>query len=388
MTTLARVPAGLRADVVLERRGFRLQARLAVEPGQVLAVLGPNGAGKTTLLRVMAGLVALTDGRIAVGAEAWDDARAGRFVPAVERAVGLVFQDYRLFPHLTVLDNVAFGARARGAARGQARRDGAVWLERLGLAELARRRPGELSGGQAQRVALARALACEPALLLLDEPLAALDARSRLEIRGDLRRHLSAFDGPTILVTHDPLEAMVLADRLVVLEGGRIVQEGVPADVARRPATDYVARLVGLNLYPGTLADRATWRVDLLAGGALYAAGRGGSAGGAHGGDADDAIPAPAPPAGASMLVVLAPSAISIHTCPPPGRPPRTMWAGVVQAMELLTDRVRVAVEGSPSALVDITPAAVADLHLTPGQPVWLTAEATEVVAYPDVGRG
>ena len=396
MTRAARTPATptaaepipaaagrLRADVVVDRGAFRLEAAVNVDPGQVLAVLGPNGAGKTTLLRVLAGLGALSGGRVTVGARVWDDPGAGVFLPAAERAVGLVFQDYRLFPHLRVVDNVAFSARARGAARGRARRDAADWLDRMDLGPLARRRPGELSGGQAQRVALARALASDPLLLLLDEPLAALDARTRLETRGELRRHLAAFAGPSILVTHDPLEAMVLADRLLVLEFGRIVQEGTPAAVARRPATDYVARLMGLNLYPGTLADRSTRRVDLEAGGTLYAAGRG-RADDDHAGD-DAAMLTPV--TGTRMHVVLAPSAISIHARQPAAGSPRNTWTGIVAGLELLTDRVRVAVDGAPSALVDITPAALADLHLTPGQPVWLTAKATEVVAYPDLGR-
>ncbi|QTE30178.1 ABC transporter ATP-binding protein [Pengzhenrongella sicca] len=380
---------GLRARVVVDRGDFRLDADLTVAPGQVLAVLGPNGAGKSTLLRALAGLGALTDGRIAVGTHVWDDAAAGVFVSAPDRAVGLVFQDYRLFPHLSVLDNVAFSARARGASRRQARGDGAAWLGRLGIDELAARRPGALSGGQAQRVALARALAADPRLLLLDEPLAALDARTRLDVRGELRRHLSEFAGPTVLVTHDPLEAMVLADRLLVLEGGRVVQEGAPADVARRPATDYVARLVGLNLYPGTLADAATRRIDLAAGGALFAAGAEADAGlgaDAGAGAGADGVRGPAE-VGAAMLAVLAPSAISIHARRPTDGSPRNLWPGVVAGLELLTDRVRVAVDASPPALVDVTPAAVADLRLAPGQPVWLAAKATEVVAYPDPGR-
>ena len=367
----------LRAEVAVERGAFRLEAQVTVEPGQVLAVLGPNGAGKTTLLRTLAGLGALTEGSIRIGTRVWDDATAGVFVPAVERAVGVVSQDYRLFPHLSVLDNVAFAARARGARRDRARRDAAGWLDRLDLAALGPRRPGELSGGQAQRVALARALASNPHLLLLDEPLAALDARTRLEIRGELRRHLSAFAGPSIVVTHDPLEAMVLADQILVLEAGRVVQKGTPTAVARRPATDYVARLVGLNLCPGTLTDRATGRVDLAAGGTLYAAGHGP-------GTDDDGTSAGV--TGDAMLVVLSPSAISLHTHLPDGGSPRNTWTGVIAGLELLHDRVRVAVDGTPAALVDITPAALADLRLTPGQSVWLTAKATEVIAYPDLG--
>jgi len=392
---------GLAAQVTVRRGAFVLDAQVSARAGEVLAVLGPNGSGKTTLLRALAGLLALDDGRIAVDAASngdtassdgtdsadnppdgvWDEPATHRFVPAVERRVGLVFQDYRLFPHLSVLDNVAFAARARGARRAPARQVAAGWLERFGLADLAARRPGALSGGQAQRVALARALASEPRLLLLDEPLAALDARTRLEIRSELRQHLADFPGPTLVVTHDPLEALVLADRILVLEEGRVVQDGAPALVARRPATEYVARLMGLNLYTGSLTDRATHRVDLDGGGTLYAAG--------HDlgdpGDPGDARVITS--AGGRLLVVVAPSAIALHTRAPDAGSPRNVWTGTVTGIELLTDRVRVAVEGRPSALVDITPAAVADLELATGRPVWLTAKATEITAYPDPGR-
>jgi molybdate transport system ATP-binding protein len=383
---------GLRADVGVVRAGFRLDVRVDVAPGQILAVLGPNGAGKTTLLRALAGLVPLSSGKIAVDGDVWDDAGSddagsddadggvpGRFVPAVERSAGIVFQDYRLFPHLDVLDNVGFARRARGASKAASRRHATQVLGRLGLSELATRRPAQLSGGQAQRVALARALAADPRLLLLDEPLAALDARTRLEIRTELRQYLSTFDGPTVVVTHDPLEAMVLADRILVIEGGRTVQEGTPSAVARRPVTEYVARLVGLNLYGGAITDRGTGRIELDAGGTLFAAGH------------DPSIDAEGgarvlPMHGTRMLVAVPPTAISLYTHAPDVGSARNSWTGLVAGLELLTDRVRVAVDGTPDAVVDITPAALADLGLVTGQRVWLSAKATEVVAYPDPG--
>jgi len=346
-----------------------LDARFSVEPGEVLAVLGPNGAGKTTLLRVLAGLLAVTEGTVTVADQVWDDSATGTFVPATDRALGLVFQDYRLFPHLSVLDNVAFSARARGARRSAARRSAAGTVDRFGLTDLAGRRPAELSGGQAQRVAVARALAARPRLLLLDEPLAALDARTRLELRTELRRRLSGFAGPSIVVTHDPLEALVLADRILVLEHGRIVQVGTPAEVARRPATEYVARLMGLNLYAGRLTDPSSGRVELDRGGTLFAV-----------------VPADLPgPVGAgdAGLVALAPAAVALHPGEPGPGSPRNVWPGVVSGVELLTDRVRVAVAGRPDALVDVTPAALAELGLTAGQPIWLSAKATEAIAYP-----
>ena len=368
------VGAGLDAEIRVRRGELTVQAHLQVEAGQILAVIGPNGAGKTTLLRCLAGLLAIGSGRVRVGQAVWDDPAGGVFVPATDRRVGVVFQDYRLFPHLSVLDNVAFADRSRGLRRAPARERAGAVLDRLGIGDLAGRRPAQLSGGQAQRVALARALAAEPALLLLDEPLSALDARTRLEVRGELRRYLATFAGPTILVTHDPLEAMILADRILVLEAGRTVQEGTPAAVARRPATDYVARLVGLNLYRGALADRATRRVDLDDGSSLYAAG-------SRPHEVEEAAVLPMP--GSRMLVALAPTAISLHTHEPDAGSARNVWSGVITHLELLTDRVRVGVEGNPDALVDITPAALASLQLDVGRQVWLTAKATEVIAYP-----
>lgn len=276
--------------------------------------------------------------------------------------MGLVFQDYRLFPHLDVLDNVAFGPCSRGASRRESRALAASWLERLDLTALAGRGPREVSGGQAQRVALARALAADPKLLLLDEPMAALDARTRLDVRAQLRRHLRDFAGPVMMVTHDPMEAMVMADRLVVLEHGMVVQQGSPAEVARRPATEYVARLIGLNLYAGEL-DPATNAVTLDQGGSL--------------------VVTPGDASAGRVVVSLRPSSITLHTERPDHASHRNVWAGSIVALERLTDRVRVQVDGAPPALVDVTAAAVADLGLRDGQRVWLSAKATETEAYP-----
>ncbi len=371
--------AGLHAEIAFSRGDFTLEAVLDVPEKSVLAVLGPNGSGKTTVLRLLAGLLALERGRLEVtdtggATECWDDPATGLFTPAEDRACALVFQDYRLFPHLSVLDNVAFPARARGLRRGESRQQAEVLLDRLGLTALAGRRPPQLSGGQAQRVALARALACEPRVLLLDEPLAALDARTRLEVRSELRNRLHDFAGVALLVTHDPLEAMVLADRICVLEHGRVVQFGTPAEVARRPLTEYVARLVGLNLYSGGLGGQS--RVTLDGGGTLVTAGGEESTGG-------EQSTAPLHEGG-RVLVALPPSAITLHPQAPLTASARNTWQGEVTGLELLTDRVRVAVSGAPDALVDITPAALAELELVVGQQVWLTAKATEVIAYPE----
>jgi molybdate transport system ATP-binding protein len=377
----------------VERGSFRLEVSLRADPGRVLGILGPNGAGKTTLLRALSGLDALTSGHIRLGDLTLDDAATNTFLPAEARPVGLVFQNYRLFPHLDVRDNVAYAPRVKGAGRRQARAAADTWLERLDLTALAARRPHQISGGQAQQVALARALAADPRLLLLDEPLSALDAKTRLEVRGHLRSHLDQFTGPVLLITHDPLEAMIMADHLLVIENGRVVQQGSPAQVARQPATQYVARLVGLNLYTGTL-EVATSRVVLDIGGTLTVTLGDLTAGDLTPGDDDPAAPAFEDvgllgdgQSSRPVLVGLRPSAITIHTTQPTHSSPRNVWKGTVTALELLADRVRVQVDATPPALVDISAAAVADLALRPGNPVWLSAKATETEAYPDPGR-
>ncbi len=355
---------GLRFAGAVRRADFELRVAFTVRPGEVLGVLGPNGAGKSTLLRAIAGLEPLSEGSVEVAGHTWQDPTT--LVPANERRAGVVFQDYRLFPHLDVRDNVAFAARSTGSGRAASRERAEGWLGRLGLSHLSGRRPAQLSGGQAQRVALARALAREPEVLLLDEPMAALDAGARIEIRSFLREHLADFSGPALLVTHDPLEAMVLADRLLVIEAGVLVQEGTPAEVARRPASTYVARLVGLNLWAGRL-DAAAGAVTLDGGGQLAVA--------------TEAL-------AGRVLVSVRPSAITVHTERPEHASTRNVWAGRISDMEPLTDRVRLRVEGVPSALVDVTHAAVADLSLDVGREVWLSAKATEAEAYADAGGG
>jgi molybdate transport system ATP-binding protein len=353
---------GLVVDAEVRRGDFKLTVALAVAPGEVLGVLGPNGAGKSTLLSALAGLTPVAVGRIVLAGQVVDDAGTGAFVEAAGRPVGFVFQNYRLFPHLSVLENVAFSPRARGMGRRAARSAASHWLDRLGLTEFADRKPKSLSGGQAQRVALARALAGQPALLLLDEPLSALDAGTRLDVQAELRRHLSDFNGPCLLVTHDPLEALVLADRLLVLEDGRIAQEGTPAQVARQPGTEYVAKLVGLNLYAGR-ADGT--EVALARGGAFPIPGRG-----QHG----------------DVLVALRPSAVAISSHRPEASSGCSSWPARVTGLTLLAERIRVDLDGQPPAMVEVTPAAVAELSLTVDSQVWLTVRTADLEVYPAPG--
>jgi molybdate transport system ATP-binding protein len=338
------------AHLVVRRPAFTLDVELEVAEGEVVALLGPNGAGKTTALRALAGLLPLTAGHIRFGGEEWRDR------PAERRPIGMVFQDYLLFPHLTALDNVAFGPRCQGVRKAEARRLAGEWLERVGLAAYAGRRPRALSGGQAQRVALARALAVRPRLLLLDEPLSALDVDTRREIRAGLRRHLAEFEGASLLVTHDPLDAMALADRLIVIESGHVAQEGAPAHVARHPRTDYVARLVGLNLYRG----HATGHDVTLEGFTLSVA------------ESLDG----------EVFLAFPPSAVALFRTRPYGSP-RNLWKATVEGVEPHGDQVRVHLEGPVPVAADITPASLAELGLAEGDAVWAAVKATETHAYP-----
>ncbi|MFF7944957.1 ABC transporter ATP-binding protein [Nocardia gamkensis] len=346
----------LEADLRIDRGRFALELPLVAEPGEVVALLGPNGAGKTTALRALAGLIALSGGHIRLDGTTWD-APPSVFVPAERRRVGVVFQDYLLFGHLSALENVAFGLRARGYRRAAARAQATRWLDRVGLADFAERKPRALSGGQAQRVALARALVTEPRLLLLDEPLAALDAGTKLHVRSDLAHHLRDYPGHTVLVTHDPLDAMVLADRLVILEDGAIVQQGPPAQVAARPRSDYVATLMGLNLYRGTA--RGTL-VDLDGGGSITIA----------------------EPAQGRVHVAFGPNAVGLHPRQPVGSP-RNCWPVTITGIEQHAHITRIRLDGTPPVLADITPATVAELRLHPGQRLWAAVKATETRVYP-----
>ncbi|WP_159945204.1 MULTISPECIES: ABC transporter ATP-binding protein [unclassified Nocardiopsis] len=362
-------PPVLDARLRLERDGFGLDVDLEVGPGEILALLGPNGAGKSTVLRALAGLVPLTGGHVRL------DGREETATPVERRPVGVVFQDYLLFPHMSALDNVAFGPRRQGLSRAGARERASALLAHMGLSEYARVRPRRLSGGQAQRVALARALAVRPRLLLLDEPMAALDASTRIDVRARLRSLLEGFDGATVLVTHDPLDAMVLADRIAVVEGGRVVQQGPPADVARRPRTAYVARLVGLNLFRGT-AEGTTVTLDPAA--PAVSAGTGAPPpedAGAARVEVHEAHHGPA-------LVAFPPRAVALYPRRPQGSP-RNAWHLTVEGTERFGDQVRVHLAGRPSLAADISPAALAELGLTRGDRVWAQVKAAEVECYP-----
>lgn len=347
------------ATIGIDLDGFSVRdVELRAASGSTVAIVGPNGAGKSTIVRALAGTLPLQRGRIALGHRIVDDVDHQVFVPPASRSVGVVFQDPMLFPHLTVLENVEFGPRARGASRRTARDLAHDWLERLGVGSHAARRPRTLSGGQAQRVALARALATDPELLLLDEPLSALDAGTRPEVRRDLARHLAEFPGTAIVVTHDAVEAMTLADHLVAMEHGRITQSGDATELRERPRSRYVADLVGVNLYRG-LADSDGIVAD---GGARIVA---------TGHD----VRGPA-------FAVIHPRAVALHGEEPHGTP-RNVWAGTVAHVDPEGDRARVHVEASVPVTAEITMPSVDALHVAEGATVWVSVKATEVEIYP-----
>jgi molybdate transport system ATP-binding protein len=347
----------LDADVAVDIGTLRLRARLSVAAGELVAVLGPNGSGKSTLLRCIAGLLPIDDGHVIVDGVALDEPTQATFVAAERRPIGMVFQDYLLFPNLSAVENVAFGLRAGGVPRRQARDAAMAWLGRVGLGDHAELRPRQLSGGQAQRVALARALARHPRLLLLDEPLAALDVSVRGDVRRDLRHHLDSFDGMSVLVTHDPVDAYALADRVVILEQGVITQQGSLTDVTAHPRSPYVAELVGLNLIAGELRDH-TLTADT--GGAVVT--------GAAIGDGP-------------AFVAVRPQAVALHRHRPEGSA-RNVWRVVVGDLDVQHDRVRVRLDGDVPLVAEITPAALAELAVRPGEAIWASVKATEVATY------
>ncbi|MGW9069186.1 ABC transporter permease [Streptomyces yangpuensis] len=324
---------------------------LRAEPGTTIAVVGENGAGKTTLLRALLGLTPRAHAELRLG-----DADVTA-LPPHKRQVAWVPQDGALFPHLNALANTAYGLRARRVPRSDARREAQAWLDRLGVGHLAHRKPSQLSGGQAQRVALARALAARPRLLLLDEPLAALDQTTRARVRHTLRTHLAGFGGVCLIVTHDPVEAVSLADRVLVLADGRALQDAPPAEVSRHPRSPWVARMLGRNAWPGIASADG---LALAEGGRL--------------------VVAEALPEGAQALAIIAPEAVSVHR-DRPGGSPRNVWPGTVREITAVGSRLRVLIGSAeaPDLVAEITPDAAAELGLADGSEVWTSVKATEV---------
>jgi molybdate transport system ATP-binding protein len=353
---------------VAKRLGeFALEARMVVADHAVMVLVGESGSGKTTLLRLLAGLIQPDAGRIVVDDQVWFDGRQGQSLPAFERAVGYVAQDYALFPHLTAAENVAFGLRALGVpSMPRARARVANALEQLGIGALAPRRPHELSGGQQQRVAIARALVLEPRLLLLDEPLSALDAQARRAIRGELRRLLAELRCSTLYVTHSPAEALAFGERIAVLEAGCVSQQGSREDLMKQPRSAYVAEFLGVNFFKGSRvagAGDGAMRIALPHG-ELWIGG-GGSAG--------------------EATAVVHPREITL-SLERPGGTARNVFAGTIE--ELMPEPpagelVRISLATTPPLIAEVTDAAVAVLGLRPGMRVFASFKAASVAVLP-----
>jgi molybdate transport system ATP-binding protein len=351
----------LSVDVEARRGDFEVRAAFEVEAGETVALLGPNGSGKSTLVLAIAGLIE-PEGRIELDGEVLDD--AGGHVPPERRPVGLVFQDLLLFPHLSAVENVAFGLRARGTDAGQARERAREALERLGLGDRSDARPRDLSSGEAQRVALARALIGEPALLLLDEPLSALDVGTRVEVRELVREQLRGFPGVRVVVTHDPVEASALADRLVLLEGGRVTQIGSPEDIRTAPRSHYAADFVGVNAFSGRLERLPDGAASLVTGGA------------------EVVVPWPDDVRGGEVIALLRPSDVTLSLEAPVGSA-RNVFDGPVGWIAIEGERARVRVGSAPPLVADITVGSVERLGLREGLHVWASFKAVEVRVLP-----
>jgi molybdate transport system ATP-binding protein len=352
----------LEVDLRAHAGAFPVEAAFDVPDGTV-ALLGPNGAGKSTLVATLAGLLPPDRGTIALDGRTLDDAAAGVHLEPERRGVGVVFQDRLLFPHLSALDDVAFPLRAAGMRRADARARSARQLARLAPAVRSDARPSELSGGEQQRVALARALISEPRLLLLDEPLAALDVAARASVRTLLREVVASFEGVSVLVTHDPVEALTLADRVVVLEGGRVTQAGTPDELRRSPRSRYTAALVGTNLFRGrvTPLEPGVGRLTTS--------------------DGVVVVPWSGPGAG-EAVATLAPTDVALHLRAPEGSP-RNVLVGRVAEISIDGDRARIRVDARPPVVAEITAGSVARLGLRDGDRVWASFKTVELSVEP-----
>ncbi|GAB3602742.1 sulfate/molybdate ABC transporter ATP-binding protein [Microbacterium aureliae] len=358
--------AALDARVEVVRGAFRLDVAVAAQPGETVAVMGPSGAGKSTLLGVLAGLVRLRAGHVRLGDRVLDSRTRPRVRTAPHRrGIVLLGQEPRLFPHLTAHENVAFGPRARGTARKTAHGEADEWLWKVGLDGLGARRPAQLSGGQQQRVALARALATSPAVILLDEPLTSLDVETAADIRAVLREQLSATRTTAVVATHDAVDAVALASRLLVLEDGRVTGSGSVREVLAAPATRFAAAVAGLNRVEGVVRDGRFAPASGVPIGAVAASGL-----------PDGPAAAVFPPAAVHLSRTDAPTwtaALRLGELPAPGE-----WLARVTRLEPTPAGVRVRT-ADPDVAVDLPADRAAALDLVPGAPVTLRVDSGEV---------
>jgi molybdate transport system ATP-binding protein len=363
--------AALDARLLVRRGAFTLQAELRVDPGEVLALLGPNGSGKSTLLGALAGLIPLESGVVTVSGRVLTKRVGGTrlVVPPEHRGVGLLGQEPLLFPHLSALDNVAFGPQSQGMLKTEARRAAREWLSIVELDGLEDRRPAQLSGGQQQRVALARALAAKPAVLLLDEPLAAVDVQTASLLRQLLRDRLTQTGTTTILVTHDVLDAIVVADRVAIMQEGRIIESGPTQRVLGAPRTPFVAALAGVNLVTGVLERDGSLR---MADGRRFF------------GRILDGRPA----VGAAVSAVFRPAALRVTVASGIGTEPNS-WDARVAALEPSYGGIRIRLAGDPDIVAEVSPVDVAEHAIVVGSAVRVRVAQADVALHArDFGPG
>ena len=346
---------------------FTLEFETTVAANEVLVVVGESGAGKSTLLRLVAGLQRPDRGRIAAGARVYFDGAAKVDLPPWRRRTGYLPQDHTLFPHLTVFENVAFGLRANRHGAFDIRTRVTDALVRLEVGDLGERRPAEISGGQAQRVALARALVLDPDVLLLDEPLAALDLRTRAQVRGVLKTVLANLPSPcaTLFVTHDPFEAMVFGDRIAALEDGRVTQLGSRAELLARPRSPYVAAFLGINMFRGRIVSRDGGIVRIqTTGGELFAVDPG--------------------PGDADVIATVHPREIALFRQSPGGSAQNTYLGSITELVPEPPngERVRVVLDTRPTLVAEVTDRAVTQLGLHEGLQVAAMFKATGVTVF------
>jgi molybdate transport system ATP-binding protein len=355
----------LRAVLVKKLGEFQLEVAFAVPRGATLVIVGENGAGKTTILRLLAGLDHPDRGSIVVGGETWFDGESYQTRHPWHRGLGWAPQDSTLFPHLDVFGNVAFGLQSQGLGGRWLRNRVAEMLDRLQIRDLARRRPRELSGGQRQRVALARALVAEPPLVLLDEPLSALDAAGRKALRTDLRRALAELRCTTVFVTHAPQEAALFGDQILVLEAGRVTQSGPPDELLRHPKSGYVAEFVGVNLFRGRIGYR-----DF--------------AGLAEVETEQRALSVVDPGGDGEVFVAVSPRDVTLHLEKPAGSAHNVFHGPIEEIVPEppFGERVRVALATEPPLVAEVTRHSAETLGLEPGRPVFASFKATAVTTY------
>lgn len=364
---------------------FHLNMNFSAEPGKTTVLLGESGAGKSTVLRVLAGLLHPQQGHVSLEKIIYFDSERRIAVPPQERPFGYVFQDYVLFPHLTVFENVAFGLRAQHLSRALIHQRVAEVLERVGLVGFEQRRPAQLSGGQQQRVAVARALALQPQLLLLDEPLAALDVQTRREVRQQLRHILTELSITTIMVTHQYVEALLFGDQILVLDHGNIIQQGGQRNLREYPRSSYIAELVGVNFFHGHIVrlEASTLCVIQLQHGAqpieVVAA-------------LKECPPEKIPSLGEEAYIVVDPRSITLHQTLPESSARNSLRGEIMHMLPLGTAltgtgdgvmRVSIMIDNSASPLTaEITEASATRMQLEEGKTVYATFKATEASAY------